>query len=424
MPLSRPSPATARPAASPRRTRYVVPAGLCALALSVCPVPVALADDASPAPAASGSTVKLPVIPGSLGTGAACTRSSPTTMTVVPWTHAVLGLSGARAYSRGAGVTVAVVDTGVATGTHGLKGRVEAVGDAAEDCVGHGSFVAGLIAAAYDGTGTDFGGLAPDAGILAVRGTDARGVADAASVAAGIRAAADARAGVVAVPLALSRGSEELTAAVRYAVSRDCLVVAAAVPDSTGDVTGTSGATAQAAPAARYWPASDEGVLSVLDFGPDGARPDGALRPLRADLAAPGDKVVGTGPRGTGNFTGTGASFATAHVAGAAALVRSRYPDLSAEEAARRLTGTAYPADVPRLDTYAALTVVPHDAGTAASRPGPAGRVVLSLPDDDPGPRRIAVAVGSVGLLALLAAASARGVIRARRGRRGATEEA
>ncbi|MER5201155.1 S8 family serine peptidase [Streptomyces sp. NPDC002755] len=424
MPLSRPSRRAARPAPSPHRTRYAVPAGLCALALTVCPAPVALADDASPAPAATGSTVRLPVIPGSLGTGADCTRPSPTTMTVVPWTHAVLGLSGARAYSRGAGVTVAVVDTGVATGTHGLKGRVEAVGEAAEDCVGHGSFVAGLIAAEYDGTGADFGGMAPDARVLAVRGTDARGLADAASVAVGIRAAADARAGVVAVPLALSRGSKALRAAVRYAVARDCLVVAAAVPDAAGDTTGVSGATTQAAPAARYWPASDEGVLSVLDFGPDGSRPDGAPEPVRADLAAPGDKVVGTGPRGTGNFTGTGASFATAHVAGAAALVRSRYPDLSAEETARRLTGTAYPADVPRLDTYASLTVVPHDAGTAGPRRAPTERVVLSLPADDPGPRRIAVAVGSVCLLMLLAAAAARGVIRARRGRPDGAAEA
>ncbi|MFE7927699.1 S8 family serine peptidase [Streptomyces sp. NPDC057456] len=424
MPLSRSSRRTARPAPSPDRIRYAVPAGLCALALTVCPAPVALADDASPAPAATGSTVRLPVIPGSLGVGADCTRPSPTTMTVVPWTHAVLGLSGARAYSRGAGVTVAVVDTGVATGTHGLKGRVEAVGDAAEDCVGHGSFVAGLIAAEYDGTGADFGGMAPDARVLAVRGTDARGLADAASVAVGIRAAADARARVVAVPLALSRGSKALSAAVRYAVARDCLVVAAAVPDAAGDTAGASGATTQAAPAARYWPASDEGVLSVLDFGPDGSRPDGAPEPVRADLAAPGDKVVGTGPRGTGDFTGTGASFATAHVAGAAVLVRSRYPDLSAEETARRLTGTAYPADVPRLDTYASLTVVPHDAGTAAPRRAPTERVVLSLPAGDPGPRRIAVAVGSVCLLTLLTAAAVRGVIRARRGRRDGAAQA
>ncbi|MET7685616.1 S8 family serine peptidase [Streptomyces sp. NPDC005423] len=423
MPHSRPSRRAARPAPSPRRTRQAVPAGLCALALTVCPAPVALADDASPAPAATGPTVRLPVIPGSLGTGAACTRASPTTMTVVPWTHAALGLSGARSYSRGAGVTVAVVDTGVAPATHGLKGRVEAVGDAAEDCVGHGSFVAGLIAAEYDGTGTDFGGMAPDARVLAVRGTDARGLADAASVAAGIRAAAHARAGIVAVPLALSRGSKALSAAVRYAVARDCLVVAAAVPDATGDTTGASGATTRAVPAARYWPASEQGVLSVLDFGPSGSRPDGAPEPVRADLAAPGDKVVGTGPRGSGDFTGTGASFATAHVAGAAALVRSRYPDLSAEETARRLTGTAYPADVPRLDTYASLTVVPHDGGTAASRRAPGERVVLSLPADDPGPRGIAVAVGSVCLLALLTAAAVRGVLRARRGRRDGVAE-
>ncbi|MFF3503132.1 S8 family serine peptidase [Streptomyces sp. NPDC003247] len=426
MPLSRPR-RTARPTLLAHVPPHAVPAGLCALALTVCSAPVAWADEVSPAPSASAATVRLPVVPGSLGSGAACTGPSPTTMSVVPWTHAVLGLSGVRAYSRGAGVTVAVVDSGVEPGAHGLGGRVEAVGDADEDCVGHGSFVAGLVAADDDGTGADLGGMAPDARVLAVRGTDARGRTDAGLVAAGIRAAADARAGVIAVPLALSRGSEELTAAVRYATGRDCLVVAAAVPDTASDATAAasasgasdaSGGTGDAARSARFWPASDEGVLSVLDFGPDGTRPDGAPEPVGADLAAPGDKVVGTGPRGAGSFTGTGASFATAYVAGAAALVRSRYPDLSAEETARRLTGTAYPADVPRLDTYAALTVVPDGDRATAPRKAAAGRVVLSLPREDPGPRRVALLVGAAGLLAVLAAAAVRGAVRARRGRR------
>ncbi|GGR83652.1 type VII secretion-associated serine protease [Streptomyces humidus] len=412
MPLSRPRRA-ARPALPARRSRYVLPSGLWALALTVCSVPAASAGDAEPSPAASAPTVRLPVIPGSLGSGASCTRPSPTAMTVVPWTYAVLGLSGAREHSRGAGVTVAVVDTGVEPGTRGLKGRVEAVGDAGEDCVGHGSFVAGLIAA-DDRTsgGAGAGGMAPDARVLAVRGTDARGRADAAAVAVGIRAAADARAGVIAVPLALSKSSEDLTAAVRYATAQDCLVVAAAVPDAPA---GASHGTTTPAPPGAYWPASDKGVLSVLDFGPDGDRPDDAPKPLRADLAAPGDKVVGAGPRGKGSFTGTGASFATAYVAGAAALVRSRYPKLSAEETARRLTGTAYPADTPRLDTYASLTVVPHTGRAAVSQGAPERRVVLSLRADDPGPRRIALLVGSAGLLAVLTAAAVRGAVRARR---------
>ncbi|WP_236580165.1 S8 family serine peptidase [Streptomyces sp. HM190] len=361
--------------------------------------------------------MRLPVIPGSLGPGAPCTRSSPTAMTVVPWTHAVLGLPAVRQHSRGAGVTVAVVDTGVAPGTRGLKGRVDAVGDAGEDCVGHGSFVAGLVAADRESAaGVDLGGVAPDARVLAVRGTDPRGLPDPARVAAGIRAAADARAGVIAVPLALPESSPRLTAAVRYAAAHDCLVVAAAVPDAPAAV------SSRAAAPARFWPASDKGVLSVLDFGPDGGRPDGARSPVRADLAAPGDKVVGPGPRGTGSFTGTGASFATAQVAGAAALVRSRYPKLSAEETARRLTATAYPADVPRLDTYAALTVVPH-VDAAVPQPTPRRGVVVSLSGEDPGPRRIALLVGSVCLTAVLAAAAARGAVRARRARRAAAAE-
>ncbi|MFH8467178.1 S8 family serine peptidase [Streptomyces sp. NPDC017991] len=420
--LARPAPGTCRLATLPHVPRSL-PIALCAALLTICPVPVAKAITPSPrAPTGalgSGETVRLPVIPGTLDPGASCTKESPTVMKVTPWTHDVLELSEARKYGQGDGVTVAVVDTGVVPEARALKGRVTVVGDAGEDCVGHGSFVAGLIAAsAGDSTGADLGGMAPHARVLAVRGTDAYGRTDADRVAAGIREAAQARAQVIAVPLALSKKSRALTSAVRYATTRDCLVVAAAAPD-TGPGDGT--ATPAAGPG-TYWPAAAEDVLSVLDFGPDGTRPEGAAEPAGADLAAPGDKVVGTGPRGRGTFTGSGPSFATAFVAGAAALVRSREPRLTAQEAARRLTLTAYPADAPRLDVYAALTSVPHGQSSAAPRPASPRPVVLSL-SDGTGAMRIAVSVVASSLVLLLAAVAVRGTVRGRRRRHEASTE-
>ncbi len=137
----------------------------------------------------------------------------------MPWEQHSLGLSGVRQRGSGAGVTVAVVDTGVSQQAPTLKGRVTAVGGAGVDCVGHGSFVAGIIASA-PAKGVRFAGVAQGARVLGVRGTDEHGVATAAGVAAGIRAAVDAGARIVEVSPALVQGSDALTSAVRHAADR------------------------------------------------------------------------------------------------------------------------------------------------------------------------------------------------------------
>lgn len=290
---------------------------------------------------------------------------------------------------------VAVVDTGVSAQAPTLAGRVSAVGSAGEDCVGHGTFVAGLIAAA-PAKNVRVAGVAQESRIIAVRGTDERGTATASSVADGIRAAADAGAKVIQVSPALAADSAGLRSAVKYAASRDALIVAAATPDPAGPSPGR-----EPEPPRDYWPASAPGVLSVIDMDARGTRPDTAPATRGADLAAPGDGVVGVGPRGTGHFIGSGASFAAAYAAGAAALVRSAYPDLSAAGTAERLTRTAYPADVPRLDPYAAVTSVQDPA--ARPRVERDDSVALPPGNGSGGATRravwIAVAGGSLALL-------------------------
>jgi len=281
------------------------------------------------APAAPADSVPLPPIPSVLGSGSPCTAASDHKAVAESWAQSSLSLPQAWKLSQGAGVTVGVVDTGVAPAVPALSGRVTVVGDAGTDCVGHGSFAAGLIAAGPV-EGVSFEGVAPQARIVAVRGTSERGVPSVVLIAAGIRSAVDHGASVVAVPFALAAGEAELTAAVRYATARDALVVAPAVPD----VTSSGGSGASAAPVvARYWPASAPGVLSVVGVTSAGAGLAGSsgssgatATPSAAvggDLAAPGDALVGVGPRGSGHFIGSGSSFATAFVAGTAALVRS-----------------------------------------------------------------------------------------------------
>ncbi|WP_158791312.1 S8 family serine peptidase [Streptomyces sp. NRRL WC-3549] len=235
---------------------------------------------------ATADSVGLPVVRSALAEDDPCASVSSEKARAEPWTLRALGASRARPLSQGSGTTVAVVDTGVAEAAPALKGRVTALGTAGEDCVGHGTFAAGLIAAT-PGDGGGPAGLAPQARILAVQGTDERGGTTAGQVADGIRRAADEGASVIYVAVALDSGKAELTGAVRYASRKDALVVAPVAPDALPRNT---------APEPWYWPASAPDVLAVTDYGPDGGRPADAPVVSGADLAAPGDAVVSIGP--------------------------------------------------------------------------------------------------------------------------------
>ncbi|MFI8093718.1 S8 family serine peptidase [Streptomyces sp. NPDC086080] len=399
-----------------------LPAALAtAVALAATAVaPAAAAPSPSPLPdtgqssaigqaSATGRDVTvLPPLPVRLGDGRPCTAPSERTATGTTWTAPVLGLARAQRLARGAGVTVAVVDSGVAPDIAGLSGRVTG---ADGDCLGHGSFTASLIAAAPR---TDSGvtGVAPGAEVLALRGTDARGVYSAGPVAAGIREAADRGADVIYTGAALTDGRAELADAVTYATGKGALVVAPAAPDalpgqdSGADDAGGAGDTPPSG--GPYWPAAAPEALSVVDFGPSGTRPDGAPAAHRPDLAAPGDSVVGSGPGGKGHYIAFGSSLAAACAAGAAALVRERHPGLGPGQVRARLLRTAYPAGVPRLDPYAALSL---DTGT-----GPAARSAAAPPARIPAPadtgsRNTALAVSGVCLAVIVLFGAAAAVL-------------
>ncbi|MEV6496945.1 S8 family serine peptidase [Streptomyces prunicolor] len=345
---------------------------------------------------AAGSTVQLPVLAARLDTDAACAAGSDRRATDVPWEQVSLQLSRTWPFASGAGVTVGVVDTGVSSSAPALKGRVTAVGDAGTDCVGHGTFVAGLVGAAV-ADGVRFAGVAQQARILAVRGSDARGAVTAERVADGIRAAVNGGAKVVTVSAALAGNTPTLRSAVALAAKKDVLVIAAAVPDTPATATSTD-----TPPARNYYPAADEGVLSVLDVDVSGKRPTGAYTTSSASIAAPGDGVVGIGPKKAGHYIGSGASLAAGFVAGAAALVRSVHPDLTATQTAALLRSSAYPADVPRLDPYAAVTSVLTGAAAAPSR-GDSGTPVHLPEDKAAGPLRRALWPASAGLAVIIA---------------------
>ncbi|MGJ5756693.1 S8 family serine peptidase [Streptomyces galbus] len=367
-----------------------------------------LLSSAGPAPAlppsllsADGKGQQLPGMPSALGTDSgddSCTPASKSRAKKQDWSRQRLDLDRLHRHTTGAGVTVALVDTGVVPDATGLGDRVTARGAAAVDCVGHGTFLAGLIAGSGGAT-PGLAGVAPSARILALRGTDERGQADAGLVAGAVRAATEAGADVIAVAVALPRRDTELTRAVADALGKGAVVVAAATPDPP-----TRGA-ADDVPSRTYWPAGEPGVLSVADMLPDGSRPDKALPTSGIDLAAPGAGVVSGGPRGDGHYLGGGASVAAAYAAGAAAAVRATHPDDSAAAVARRLTATAYPADIPQLDPYAAVTTVLGDA--RAGLPAASGSRPVELRDTATADR----ATGRAALFVLLAGAGVLSVL-------------
>lgn len=383
------------------RARLVTGAGLAAALLLAVPAPAAPAAPFSRPPTADGKKgQELPGMPSALGTDAGnapCTPASREKAGKQDWSRQRLDLDRLHEYGTGAGVTVALIGTGVTPDAAGLKGRVTAAGTAGDDCVGHGTFLAGLIAG-DGGESPRLAGVAPDAKILALRGTGPRGQADADLVVRAVREATDARAGVIAIAVALPRRDKALTRAVADARRAGAVVVAAAAPDPTGR--GTEEVASR-----TYWPAGEPGVLSVADMLPAGVRPDGALPTDGIDLAAPGAGVVSGGPRGDGHYLGAGASVAAAQAAGAAAVVRSVHPGEKPDAVVRRLTATAYPADMPQLDAYAAVTTVLGGAGASTGAEHAADAVAVrdtSAADRASDRATLFVLLGTAAVLAVL----------------------
>jgi thermitase len=283
------------------------------------------------------------------------------------WHLAKVGAAGAWDGGRGGGVVVAVLDTGVDLDHPDLRDRlmkgIDLVdqGTSPDDPQGHGTLVAGIIAA-IAGNGQGVAGVAPKARIMPVRVLDAEGRGTSATVAAGIHWAADHGASVINLSLADAvmhdgrSGVEGLVdaqveQAIRAAAEAGVLVVAAAGNNGKGTVPYRAGLPVLVVGATdrsdHVWPRSNRDTQVLF---------------------APGVEILSTWNKGR-YAKADGTSFATPIVAAGAGILRGK--GLSADQARARLIGSAVRVGLGlgRVDLAAAVTGVSAPPGVAAVQP-------------------------------------------------------
>ncbi|WP_051724269.1 type VII secretion-associated serine protease mycosin [Micromonospora chokoriensis] len=284
--------------------------------------------------------------------------------------------------STGRGVVVAVIDTGVEATHPDLRGQVlpggrsyGASGDGRADENGHGTHMAGIIAAKSGGRdGVD--GIAPGVKILPIKMRKDDGFFRSEGIARAIRMAVDGGAKVINMSFGgagFANAVEE--SVIKYALDRDVVLVASA------------GNTAQGRTSVGS-PANTPGVIAVTGTTKGGKFWSGSVQGPEAVVAAPGDSVYNvTNEAGYG--WGDGTSDSAAIVSALAALIRAKYPDLNAPSVINRIIRTARDAGPSGRDPQYGFGVIdPMKALTANVPPVSANPLLDPAAAVDPSPVR------------------------------------
>lgn len=294
------------------------------------------------------------------------------------------GIQKAWAVSQGAGVTVAVIDSGVNGGIPDLKGAVSGGTDVSgagqadgQKPIGaeseHGTLVATLLAGRGhrpDGSPLNNGatgpdgvvGVAPQSNVLTVStwlgSANPAGRTDLQQIPGAVRWAVDHGAKVINMSLGSSSPEwpKSWDDAFLYAEQKDVVVVAAAGNRGAGNV--QVGA-----------PATIPGVLTVAGLDrAEHASVDASSQGVSIAVSAPAEELVGGLPDGT-YAQWEGSSGATPIVAGVAALIRSKWPDLSAAQVINRIVSTAKDSGAPGHDPIYGYGVLNAEAALTADVP-------------------------------------------------------
>ncbi|GAA2391626.1 S8 family serine peptidase [Nonomuraea africana] len=284
-----------------------------------------------------------------------------------PWAQRRLDPKRVWPITRGEGVTVAVIDSGVDLTHPSLRvaGKADLTGTGYRDCIGHGTAVAGIIAAQHL-KGVAFHGVAPGVRLLSFKQTNEERKGNPELLAKAIKTATDLKSDVINLSIEMEADDPRIRAAVAYALANNVVVVAAA-----GNVKKEDGTPAPA------YPASYEGVISVGSAGPDGRLTSFSNAAGQVSVLGPGGTITSTW---TGKSFATdleGTSYAAPYVAGVAALVRARFPGLDQAQVKRRIMLTADGASgqgtgAGMVNPLLAVTaILPSENGPALAPPLP-----------------------------------------------------
>ena len=302
------------------------------------------------------------------------------------WVLSMLDAEAAWSVTRGAGVTVAVIDSGVNPYVSDLSGSVITGPDytgvstspSSSQWGVHGTWMASLIAGhGHDGGFSGVIGIAPAARILSVRVIPDRGDPHYGkyererenfiqqSLADGIRYAVTHGAKVISMSIGYSAPSRTVRAELQDAYDHDVVVVA-----SAGN-SGGPGSSRGHAGAPESFPANYPGVISVGAVNSSAAVASFSSDNLSVQVAAPGVAVPAQGRDGQ-YWSVSGTSPACALVAGVAALIKSQYPGLAPDLVASALTSTTTDRPPGGYDGKVGFGIV--DAAAALTKAGQLAR--------------------------------------------------
>ena len=226
------------------------------------------------------------------------------------WGHAAAGIPEAWRVTKGKGVRVAILDTGIDRTHPDLRDAIGAVRDftgspnGPSDVQGHGTHCGGIVGARENGTGVV--GVAPECVLVVAKCLKDDGTGPDAGIAAAVAWAVEQGADVVSLSLGSPKPSPAIQAAIQRATAAGVIVVAAAGNDGPGEGT-------------VDYPGGFAGTVCVAAVDKAGQVADFSSRGPAVAVAAPGVNVVSCYP-GSRLATMSGTSMATPYVSGVAAL--------------------------------------------------------------------------------------------------------
>lgn len=261
----------------------------------------------------SAFTVSLPAVKVHRVVGRAARRARALEEKL-GWAAELLRLPLVWRESEGRGVRVAVLDTGIDADHPDLRDAIEEAADftgqGVEDRHGHGTHVAGIVAARRDGRG--FAGIAPQCRLLVAKVLNDAGAGTHAWIARGIDWAVERGADILSMSLGSGSHSPELFAAVHRALAAGRIVVCAAGNDGALFTNGIG------------YPGRYGSVITVAAHDRYGQPTGFSSRGGEIDVMAPGERIWSTWKDG-GYAELSGTSMATPFVAGLCALILAKH---------------------------------------------------------------------------------------------------